>query len=187
MLALLTLVCAGSVAWANGANDVSKGIGTLVGSRLATCTQALRWGTLWTVAGAVAALLLSTVMLKTFSTGMVSSAVGQSGVFPLAVAIGASLWVLIASRTGLPVSTTHALTGAIVGAGLTAGGPGGVRWAAAVTTVAVPLAFSPVAAALLAYDSRVYHNAVIADVSTQAEIVGQASAAALLFDDAGGR
>ena len=38
-------------------------------------------------------------------------------------------------------------------------------------------------AALLVYDSRVYHNAVIADVSTQAEIVGQASAAALLFDD----
>lgn len=38
-------------------------------------------------------------------------------------------------------------------------------------------------AALLAYDSRVYHNAVIADVSTQAEIVGQANAAALLFDD----
>ena len=38
-------------------------------------------------------------------------------------------------------------------------------------------------AALLAYDSRVYHNAVIADVSTQAQIVGQVSAAALLFDD----
>src|SRR5688572_16356698 len=38
-------------------------------------------------------------------------------------------------------------------------------------------------AALLAYASRVYHNAVIADVSTQAQIVGQVSAAALLFDD----
>jgi signal transduction histidine kinase len=39
-------------------------------------------------------------------------------------------------------------------------------------------------AALLYYDSRVYHRAVIDDVTTQAQIIGQASAAALLFDDA---
>jgi signal transduction histidine kinase len=38
-------------------------------------------------------------------------------------------------------------------------------------------------AALLYYDSRVYHHALVDDVSTQAQIVGQASAAALLFDD----
>jgi PiT family inorganic phosphate transporter len=115
-LAILTIGCAAAVAWANGANDVSKGVATVVGSRLATYTQALRWGTLWTAAGAVTALLLTSTMVKTFSTGLVGS-VGLSPVFPLAVSSGAFVWVLIASRTGLPVSTTHSLTGAIVGTG----------------------------------------------------------------------
>lgn len=149
-LAILTIGCAAAMAWANGANDVSKGVATLVGSRLATYAQALRWGTLWTVAGAVTALMLTTTMVKTFSTGLVGS-VGLSPAFPLAVASGAFVWVLIASRTGLPVSTTHSLTGAIVGAALAAGDVDGIRWALALKSVAVPLAFSPLAAAVMAY------------------------------------
>ena len=68
---LFTIVCAAGVAWANGANDVSKGVATLVGSRLASYRQALTWGTIWTVAGAVAALALTTSIFRTFSTGLV--------------------------------------------------------------------------------------------------------------------
>ena len=45
MLAILIIVCATAVAWANGANDVSKGVATLVGSRLATYRRGLAWGT----------------------------------------------------------------------------------------------------------------------------------------------
>ena len=63
LLALFTIVCAAGVAWANGANDVSKGVATLVGSRLATYRLGLSWGTAWTVAGAMAALLFTTVLL----------------------------------------------------------------------------------------------------------------------------
>ena len=151
MLAIVTIVCAAAVAGANGSNDVSKGVATLVGSRLATYRQGLRWGTVWTAAGAIAALALATTMLRTFSTGLVVGPFATSAVFPLAVAIGAFGWVLIASRTGLPVSTTHLLTGAIVGTALAAGGPAGVRWMAAFNTVALPLAFSPIAAAAIAY------------------------------------
>jgi PiT family inorganic phosphate transporter len=151
VIALMTMIGAAAVAYANGANDVSKGVGTLVGSRLANYGQALRWGAVWTIAGAIAALMISTAMLKTFSTGLVTGLAAQSAAFPLAVAAGAFLWVLIASRTGLPVSTTHSLTGAIAGAALAAGGAGGVRWGLALKTVALPLAFSPFAAALIAY------------------------------------
>src|SRR5262249_533966 len=149
LLSLLTILCAAAVAWANGANDVSKGVATLVGSRLATYAQALRWGTLWTVAGAVSALTLTTTMLKIFSTGLVAASVGRSQALPLAVAVGASVWVLIASRTGLPVSTTHSLTGAIVGAAFAAAGVDAVRWALVFKSVAVPLAFSPLIAAVV--------------------------------------
>jgi PiT family inorganic phosphate transporter len=151
LLAIVTIVCATAVAWANGANDVSKGVATLVGSRLATYRHGLEWGTLWTVAGSVTALAVTTTLIKTFSTGLVAGPFATTAEFPLAVAAGAFLWVLLASSTGLPVSTTHALTGAIVGTALAAGGMHGVRWALAVKAVAVPLALSPFAAAGLAY------------------------------------
>jgi PiT family inorganic phosphate transporter len=154
ILALLTVACATAVACANGANDVSKGVATLVGSRLATYTQALRWGTLWTVAGAIGGLLLTTAMVKTFSTALVVGEFARSPAFPIAVAAGTFVWVFVASKTGLPVSTTHALTGAIVGTAIAAGGVGGIRWALAAKAVALPLAFSPFASALIAYGTH---------------------------------
>src|SRR5919201_4720277 len=108
MIVTLTIACAAAMAWANGANDVSKGVATLVGSQLATYVQALRWGTLWTVAGAIGGLMLTTAMVKTFSTALVVGPFARSPEFPVAVAAGAFLWVFIASKTGMPVSTTHA-------------------------------------------------------------------------------
>lgn len=154
IVALLTIVCAAAVAWANGANDVSKGVATLVGSRLATYTQALRWGTLWTVAGAIGGLMLTTAMVRTFSTALVAGDFARSTGFPVAVATGTFLWVFIASKTGLPVSTTHALIGAIVGTAMAAGGIDAVRWWLAATSVALPLAFSPLASALITYGTH---------------------------------
>ena len=158
LLALLTVVCAAAVAWANGANDVSKGVATLVGSRLATYAQALRWGTLWTVAGAISALMLTTAMLKTFSTALVAGSVVSSPAFPLAVAAGTFAWVAMASRTGLPVSTTHSLTSAIIGTAVAAGGIGGIHWSLAAKSIAIPLAFSPLASGLIAYGTHTVVN-----------------------------
>jgi inorganic phosphate transporter, PiT family len=63
--------------------------------------------------------------------------------FPVAVALGAVGWLAIATSTALPVSTTHALVGGLVGAGLMAGGPPGVNWATLGHRVALPLAVSP--------------------------------------------
>src|SRR5207245_9959458 len=63
-----------------------------------------------------------------------------------AVLVGAIAWVLVASRMGLPVSTTHALTGALVGAGLLAFGSHGLAWPAITQKIALPLLLSPVLA-----------------------------------------
>ena len=128
ILTLLTILCVAGVAWANGANDVSKGVATLVGSRLASYRRGLSWGTAWTVAGALAALAFTSALVATFSTGLVAGSFSQSSLFPLSVAAGAFAWVLIASRTGLPVSTTHSLAGAIVGTAIAAAGVRGVEW-----------------------------------------------------------
>ena len=147
LLARFTIICAAGVARANGANDVSKGVATLVRSRVATYRQGLSWRTGWTVVGSVAALVFTTALLRTFSTGLVTGDVAESPLFPLCVATGAFTWVVFASRTGLPVSTTHALAGAIGGTGVAAAGLSGVRWTLVLNTVALPLAVSPLLAA----------------------------------------
>src|SRR3989475_11997333 len=74
--------------------------------------------------------------------------------FPVAVAGGGIGWLLFATRTGLPVSTTHALVGGLVGAGIAAAGPTGVRWAAVIRAVGLPLALSPVLALALVFAVR---------------------------------
>lgn len=131
------------VSFANGANDVSKGVATLVGAGLATERRALLWGTLWTLLGAAAALLLARGLVATFSGHglLVSPPAGPA--WPAAVATGTIGWLVLATRVGMPVSTTHALVGAILGSGMVAGGANGVLWAGVLSRVGIPLFVSP--------------------------------------------
>ncbi len=144
LLVLLTL----ALAYTNGANDVSKGVATLVGSGVTDLRRALRWGTAWTVAGGIAAAFTARGLVDVFSgKGLLAAPPGLQ--FLTAVAAGAIGWLIIATRTGLPVSTTHGLVGGLVGAALTAQGMAGVNWAGVVTKTALPLAVSPVLSLLL--------------------------------------
>jgi len=147
LLVLLTVV----LAFANGANDVSKGVATLVGSGMGSDRRALGWGAAWTLAGALGAGFVGRGLVAVFSGGGVLTTPPISVTFPVAVAIGAIGWLVIATRTGLPVSTTHALVGGLVGAGLMAQGPAGVRWAAIASKVALPLAASPLVSLALVF------------------------------------
>jgi len=150
-LAILTLVGAAALAFANGANDVSKGVATLAGTGRSSYRTAIAWGTLWTFAGGLASLVISVGLVKVFTSSIVAPDVLQLSTFPLAVASGAAAWVVLASLSGLPVSTTHALTGAIVGVALTTGGSESVRWWMLVSGVAAPLALSPLISAAISY------------------------------------
>lgn len=138
-----------ALAFANGANDVSKAIATLVGSGVTGYRTAILWGTVWTVLGAVLSGVIATAMVKTFSQGLLAPGVSASPNLVVAVLVGAMLWVLVASRTGLPVSTTHALTGAIVGAGLIAFGREGLLWEGLGKKIVLPLILSPLLALAL--------------------------------------
>lgn len=132
-----------ALAFANGANDVSKAIATLVGSGVTDYRSAIAWGTGWTVVGAGLAAFIASTMIKTFSHGLVQTGTVIQPAVTLAVLIGAMAWVFLASRTGLPVSTTHALTGAIVGTGLVAFAGNGLIWPAIGKNIALPLLLSP--------------------------------------------
>ena len=149
-MTLLLLGAVGLLAWANGANDNFKGVASLRNARGFTYRRALLWATAFTFAGSVAAALLARGLLPVFSgAGIVPEATVALPSFAAAVALGAGAAVAAASRIGMPVSTTHALMGALAGAGVAAVGWANVHFAFLLGTVAIPLLLSPVLALLL--------------------------------------
>jgi len=94
------------IAYSNGANDVSKGIATLVGSGITDYKRAILWGTVWTGIGGLAGALLAGAMIETFGSGLLAEGTVPTLAAALATIAGAGLWVALATRSGLPVSTT---------------------------------------------------------------------------------
>ncbi len=143
---ILLFLAACFLACTNGANDNFKGVASLYGSDTTSFRTALGWGTATTLAGSITAIFLAGELMKKFSgKGLVLDALTQSQHFLLAVALGAGLTVLLATRFGFPISTTHGLTGALVGAGL-AGGDHTVNFGALGKSFVQPLLLSPVLA-----------------------------------------
>jgi PiT family inorganic phosphate transporter len=151
MLILVLSLAALLVAFANGANDNAKGVATLVGSGMASLKPALRWANVTTLLGALAAvpmaLYVNTALVKSFGGGgLLPKDFEIGGAYLLAVGLGAAATVLLATRLGIPISTTHALMGALVGAGLVAVGPSRVVWSTLGVKLVLPLLLSPVLA-----------------------------------------
>lgn len=143
------LIAVTLLAFSNGANDNFKGVATLFGSGTADYRRALLWATVTTLAGSLLALLLAHGLVQTFTgKGLVADSVTTQPAFLTAVSLGAALTVLLATRFGLPVSTTHALTGALVGAGVIAT-RGDVRLATLGSSFLLPLAFGPIISILV--------------------------------------
>lgn len=135
-----------AIAFANGANDNFKGVATLYGSRAADYRRALGWATMTTAAGSLMALALAGSLLARFSgKGLVPDALTTEPAFLASVAGGAAVTVLLASLLGAPISTTHALLGALAGAGFLASA-GTLRLSALTGTFLAPLLVSPLLA-----------------------------------------
>ena len=148
LLMLVTLIFAAVcfLGYSNGANDNFKGVASLFGSRTCGYRMAISWATVTTFAGSVAAIFLAQALLEKFSgKGLVPDTLAVSPQFVLAVALGAGATVLLATLLGFPISTTHSLTGALVGAGVIAVGSQ-VNLAALSKTFVMPLLLSPLLA-----------------------------------------
>lgn len=140
------LLAVAFVAFTNGANANFKGVASLYGSGTTSLKVALWWGTATTFAGSIAAMFMAEGLIRKFSgKGLVDDALTSEPVFAGAVAGGAAVTSFLATRCGFPVSTTHALVGALVGAGL-AGGDHSVHWSALGQNFLYPLLVSPVLA-----------------------------------------
>ncbi len=138
-----------ALAWVNGANDVSKGVATLLGGGLSQGRKAIFWGAAWTVLGGLAALMWGAALMKTFSNGFLAPGFPLTLDFAAGALTGACGWVWLATSLGLPVSTTHALLGGIVGAALVVAGPAGLQLEAVAWKAAAPLLVSPLIAIFL--------------------------------------
>src|SRR6266487_5708954 len=150
MLGILLMLAATLLAYANGANDNFKGVASLFGSRTCSYRTAILWATVTTFAGSIMSIFLAQALLTKFSgKGIVSDHFAGSESFLLAVAVGAGLTVILATLTGFPISTTHALTGAIIGCRFIAVGSQ-VNLAALGKGFVLPLLLSPALAIVVA-------------------------------------
>ncbi len=135
--------------YSNGANDNFKGVATLWGSGTLNYKTALLLATVATFAGSVCSYFFAETLIKNFSgKGLVPDNIIQSADFVLSVALAAGITVLLATKLGFPISTTHGLVGALVGAGLVAAGAQ-VGFGKLGKTFFLPLILSPVIAVVL--------------------------------------
>jgi inorganic phosphate transporter, PiT family len=177
LMLIAVVIAALFLAYSNGANDVSKGISTLVGSGVTNYRRAVAWGAAFTVAGALTAGFASQALVATFSGKGILRTPSTSPAFLLAVAIGAIGWLLVATRTGLPVSTTHSLFGSLLGVALMQSGTGSILWTVALDKFVVPLALSPIIAMALLMFLRPLLQPALAKLDTSCVCVEEAKPA----------
>ena len=124
LIGLALIVCA-YMAWNIGANDVANAMGTSVGSRALTLKQAVIIAAVFEFAGAFFAgdAVTDTVRKGILSVDFADPMIDEA--FSTDIALGfiaammaAATWLTIATRYGLPVSTTHSIIGGILGVGL---------------------------------------------------------------------
>ncbi|VAW80047.1 Probable low-affinity inorganic phosphate transporter [hydrothermal vent metagenome] len=140
------------MAWGIGANDVANAMATSVGSKALTIKQAVIIAAIFEFAGAI---LAGGQVTKTIRKGIVDadmlSASPELLVYGmLASLLAAGVWLLIASKNGWPVSTTHSIVGAIVGFAMVGIGMDAVKWGK-VGFIVASWVVSPLLAGFIAY------------------------------------
>ncbi|WEK05484.1 MAG: inorganic phosphate transporter [Candidatus Devosia phytovorans] len=149
-LVILAAAAAAYMALNIGANDVANNMGPAVGAR------AIRMGAALAIAAAcdlAGALIAGGDVVRTVSTDLLIS--GSSlppttmAMVMISALLAAALWINASTFVGTPVSTTHAIIGAIVGAAIAAAGLGTVRWPT-IGMIAVSWVFSPLLGAIFA-------------------------------------
>ncbi|MGI9220202.1 MAG: inorganic phosphate transporter [Woeseiaceae bacterium] len=143
------------MAWGIGANDVANAMATSVGSKALTIKQAILVAAIFEFLGAVLAggEVTSTIRKGIVNTDSLLDMADGAKLLVygmLAALLAAGTWLLIASRKGWPVSTTHSIVGAIVGFAAVGIGVDAVQWSK-VGTIVMSWVISPVTSGFIAY------------------------------------
>jgi PiT family inorganic phosphate transporter len=138
-----------ALAFANGANDAGKSVASLMmpgpSGSPPKKRKPLIWGGIFTGIGSVSAILISGRLFTVFTPQSLLHTTPESS-FVLAALAGATLWILAATLLRLPVSSTHAIIGALVLLAVYLFGVSVVRWDFLLYRVVLPLAGGPIAA-----------------------------------------
>jgi phosphate/sulfate permease len=152
ILKTLTLILGMYMAWNIGANDVANAMGTSVGSRALSLLKACALAAVLEFSGA---FFVGGSVSETIQKGIIDPSVFQSDPTTFVLGMMGSLLATgvllqIASYFGLPISTTHAIVGAVIGFGAAIGGVDSVHWGE-VGWIALSWVFSPVLSGIVAY------------------------------------
>jgi PiT family inorganic phosphate transporter len=124
----------------NGFHDTANAIATVVSTRVLSPLVAILMASVCNFAGA----LIATRVAKTIASGIVSPHYATETLV-LAAIVGGIVWNLVTWKYGIPSSSSHALIGGLVGAGIASGGLAAVTWNGVVEKVVIPLVASPIA------------------------------------------
>ncbi|KAG8867522.1 Na+/Pi symporter [Serendipita sp. 405] len=126
----LGLIFAFLDSWNIGANDVANSFATSVSSRSLTMKQAMVIASLCEFGGAVlvGARVADTIRSKIIAVERFNDQPEILMLGMLCALVGSSTYLTIATRIGLPVSTTHCIVGGVIGVGIATIGADGVNW-----------------------------------------------------------
>ena len=147
---VIAAMIGGYMAMNIGANDVANNVGPAVGSKALTLTGAIIIAAIFEAAGALIAGggVVSTIKKGIIDPAMIPNADAFIWLMMAALLAGA-IWLNIATAVGAPVSTTHAIVGGVLGAGIAAGGFEIANWAQ-MRLIAASWVISPVIGGLIA-------------------------------------
>ncbi|RZU14082.1 PiT family inorganic phosphate transporter [Kribbella rubisoli] len=137
-LVIVLVIIALGFDYTNGFHDAANAIATSVSTRALTPRVALAMAAVCNFVGALA----GTEVAETVGKGIIAAPAGTHGlVIVIAALIGAITWNLITWYFGLPSSSTHALIGGLIGAGLASSSV--VMWSGILDKVVIPMVLSP--------------------------------------------
>ena len=150
LMLVIAAMIGGYMAMNIGANDVANNVGPAVGSKALTLVGALIIAAIFEAAGA---LIAGGDVVETIRSGIIDQGqIGRGDNFiwlMMAALLAGALWLNLATAMGAPVSTTHSIVGAVLGAGVAASGFGIANWSK-VGAIAASWVISPVLGGLVA-------------------------------------
>jgi len=150
ILLVLIVIAALGFGFSNGMNDAANAIATVIGSRVLSPRRAIAMAAVCNASGTLVGVFVwDAWVAKTIGKGIMGY-----GDFTLCIVfagvVAAIVWVLIATRSGLPVSVTHSLIAGLLGAGLAGGGTGIIVWGK-LSPVLLAVVFAPLLGFVGAY------------------------------------
>ena len=138
IIIIIFLILAMLIAVGIGANDETFSV--VYGSKILTMRQVLIFAVILAIAGA---LLLGEGVAKTVGGSILASDFDITEAIVITILLSTAIWLLVASAFGLPISTTHATIGSIIGIGIFLGDMAGLNWVM-ITYLAMWWILSPV-------------------------------------------